>query len=172
MPLCKNFWIFLVETENKSVFWNNIYKSAFKSVLDNAVISMQYKILFNIIPTNEYLVRVKISNNSICNLCEQAEQTISHLFSECKPVQSFWNQIREWIKIKIGITVTLTKVMKILGHCVMDEMFWPLNFILLLSRRYILWSAKKELQLNIYFFKKSVLKYIKNREVYTKLILS
>ena len=38
--------MFLVETENKSVFWNNIYKSAFKSVLDNAVISMQYKILF------------------------------------------------------------------------------------------------------------------------------
>ena len=60
---------FLVETENKSVLWNNIYKSTFKCVLDNAVISMQYKILFNIICKKEYLFRVKISNNSTCNLC-------------------------------------------------------------------------------------------------------
>ena len=129
--------MFLVKTEIKSVFWNNIYKSTFKCVLDNAVISMQYKILFNIIPTNEYLVRVKISNYSICNLCEQTEQTICHLFSECNPVQSFWNQIREWIKSKIGITVTLTNVIKILGHCVLDEMFWPLKVILLFKKVYI-----------------------------------
>ena len=136
-------------------------------MLDNAVISMQYKILFNIIPTKEYLFRVKISNNSTCNLCEQAEQTICHLFSECNPVQLFWNQIREWIKSKIGITVTLTNEMKILGHCIMDEMFWPLNFILLLSRRYILWSAKKELQLNIYFFQKECFKiYQEQRSLY------
>ena len=24
LPLCENFWMFLVERENKSVFWNNI----------------------------------------------------------------------------------------------------------------------------------------------------
>ena len=150
--------MFLVETENKSDF---------KSVQDNAVISMQYKILFNIIATNEYLVRVKISNKNICNLCEQAEQTICHLFSECNPVQSFWNQIREWIKSKIGITVTLTKVMKILGDCVMDEILRLLKFILLLSRMYILWSAKKELQLNIYFFQKECFKiYQEQRSLY------
>ena len=53
LPLCEIFWTFLVETENKPVFWNNIYKSTFKCVLDNVVISMQYKILFNIIPTKE-----------------------------------------------------------------------------------------------------------------------
>ena len=49
----------------------------------------------------------------------------------------------------------------------MDEMFWPLNFILLLSRRYILWSAKKELQLNIYFFQKECFKiYQEQRSLY------
>ena len=57
LPLCEIFWTFLVETENKPVFWNNIYKSTFKCVRDNAVISMQYKILFNIIPTKEYLFK-------------------------------------------------------------------------------------------------------------------
>ena len=57
--------------------------------------------------------------------------------------------------------------MKILGHCVMDEMFWPLNFILLLSRRYILWSTKKELQLNIYFFQTECFKiYQEQRSLY------
>ena len=69
---------------------------------------MQYKILVDIIPTNQYLPRVKISNNSMCILCEQAEQTTCHLFSECNPVQYFWNEIRELIKNKLGITVTLT----------------------------------------------------------------
>ena len=84
---------------------------------------MQCKILFNIILANEYLARVKISNYSMCSLCEQTEQTIYHVLSECNIVQSFWNEIRECIKGKTGITVTLTSEMKILGYCVMDEMF-------------------------------------------------
>ena len=58
--------------------------------------------------------------------------------------------------------------MKILSHFVMDEMCWTSNFILLLSRKYILWSAKKELQLNIYFFfQKECLKiYQEQRSLY------
>ena len=57
--------------------------------------------------------------------------------------------------------------MKILGYCIMDEMFWPLNFILLLSRTYILWSTKKELQLNIYLIQKECFKiYQEQRSLY------
>ena len=79
--------MFLAEGENKSVFWKTMHKSIFHMYWIMEIISMPYKILFDIIPTNQYLPRVKVSNNSMCNLYEQAEPTTYDPFSECNPVQ-------------------------------------------------------------------------------------
>ena len=38
----------------------------------------------------------------------------------------------------------------------MNEHFWPLNLILLVTRKYIFWCSKKKYKLNIYFLQKEI----------------
>ena len=67
--------------------WQNIFKACMKSIIDNDFDWFQYKILFNILNTNEYLYKIKMSNSNLCRLCGEYLETILHLFTQCKEVQ-------------------------------------------------------------------------------------
>ena len=68
----------------------NIFEAFMKSVIDNDLVWYQYKILFNILNTNKYLYKIKISNSNPYRLCGEYPETILHLFALCKEVQDFW----------------------------------------------------------------------------------
>ena len=55
-------------------------------------------------------------------------------------------------------------IMKILGNLEPGPDFWPLNFILLVTRHYIFTRAKKFGKLNIYHLQSILKKYFLNRK--------
>ena len=55
-----------------------------------------------------------------------------------------WDNIQQWTNNnKLGINLVLINLIKIHGYLINDQNFWPLNLILMITRKYIFWSAKK-----------------------------
>ena len=98
--------------------------------------------------TNEYLLKIKIRQNNLCNFCKVEVESISHLFCQCVKVLELWKNIEAWIYNKVGVQHKLNDTMKILGYVFMDQSFWPLSFVLLITRNYIHWCSKQNLDLN------------------------
>ena len=72
-----------------------------------------------------------------------------------------WVNIQEWINNKLGINLILTNLMKLHGYLINDQKFWPLNLILMITRKYIFWCAKNNYKLNIFFLQKEIKKSLR-----------
>ena len=68
-----------------------------------------------------------------------------HLFCECGVVQELWHNVSQWIARKIGFQLELTNDEKILGYYKTNQNFWPLNFVTLITKKYIYWCSCKEM---------------------------
>ena len=150
--LTQNEWINM-EDDKK---WIIIYKICHFTILDNDVKWFQYRVINNILGTNYYQTRVKVKKDSKCSFCHSFDETIEHLFSECEEVNQLWSNVEGWISNKLKLNLRFTKMMKILGYLTIDQYFWPLNLILLVTRKYIFWCSKKNFKLNIYFLQSQV----------------
>ena len=78
------------------------------------------------------------------------DENLEHLFCKCREVMQLWDNIQQWVNTKLGINLVLTNLMKLHGYIITDQNFWPLNLILMITRKYIFWCAKKDYKLNIF----------------------
>ena len=155
-PKCEAYWNSYTNTPLQYETWSKIYKICFQGISDNSIKWFQYKILFNILGTREYLWRTKIINDNQCSLCGDQPETIKHLFAECEKTVELWTALTQWIKNSINFNIELTNQLKIPGYIVCDRNFWVTNFILLVTRNYIFQCSKKGHQLNIVYLRKEI----------------
>ena len=159
-PLCQIVWneLLLSKYSNNELTdkWLMIYKVCFKTVEDNELIWFQYRILYKILGTKEYLKRTKLSLESECNLCKDGIQDVKHLFVECPAVAQLWENLGKWIHNKLGLFFTIDETMRLFGYLKYDSHFWPLNFLLLITRKYIFWCTTKQYPPDIYFLQKEL----------------
>ena len=101
---------------------------------------------------------MKISETNECGLCKQAPETIVHLFTQCNKSNELWENIVKWIKNKIGIDIVLSNTHKILGYLTMDAKFWPINLILLVTRKYLYSYSRKGYTKSIFHVQKEIKK--------------
>ena len=86
----------------------------------------------------------------MCSFCKIYLENTLHLLSECPYVVDLWTNVENWIRRKLNINIKLNAIMKIVGYYNFDEYYWPLNFILLISKYYIYQNSKKEKCLDIF----------------------
>ena len=115
-------------------------------------------ILFKILGTKDYLKKVKIAENNECGLCKPSVESIDHLFSKCEKANILWENVKIWIQNKFAINFNITDSMKILGYLTYDKNFWPLNLILLVTRKYLYWCSRNDFKINIYYLQKEMKK--------------
>ena len=46
--------------------------------------------------------------------------------------------------------------MKNLGYLTYDKNFWPLNLIILVTRKYLYWCSRNDFKVNIYYLQKEM----------------
>ena len=141
---CETRWNVRLGTILSKEVWSLIYEICFRVTTDNSTMWFQYKLIYNILATRSYLFNLKITDSNTCGICGGSVETIQHLFTQCSNVQTLWSSILEWIKEKIHQNYMLGEVNKLFGYLVQDQNLLPMNFILLLTREYIFWCAKKE----------------------------
>ena len=167
-PQCERIWDPILKTnfENLDIeaMWPVIYKNCFKCIEENQVVWFQYRILFKILGTKDYLKKVKLVTNSVCGLCSQNNETIEHLFCRCTKSLELWENVKQWILRKLNVTFDFNESIMILGYLSTDNKFWPLNFILTMTRQYIYKCSKKGHILNFYELQKHIMHKYKEQK--------
>lgn len=69
-----------------STAWNKIWDLQ----VPNVVKDFMWKVVSEILPTKINLFRSKITNNDLCPICEQHEETSSHILWNCAVAQDVW----------------------------------------------------------------------------------
>ena len=72
------------------------------------VITFQYKVIHNVLPTRATLYRDGIWESPICNLCKAEEQALHHLLINCTLTIDFWILFQDWWYKKSNETITLS----------------------------------------------------------------
>ena len=142
---CETRWNLRLGTILSKEVWSLIYKICFRVTTDNSTIWFQYKLIYNILATRSYLFKLKIIDSNTCGICGNSVETIQHLFTQYSKIQTLWSSILEWIKEKINPNYVLGEVNKLFGYLVQNQNFLPMNFILILTRKYIFLCAKQKL---------------------------
>ena len=135
-----------------------MYKACFKTTTDTAIIWLQYKVLYNILGTRNLLNKMKIKDSNLCVFCKQFPETIKHLFCECLEICELWKNLENWILIKIGTSIKFTDDVKILSYYQHDQNYWPINLILLTTKRYIFWCSQKNFRPRKYLLQTEIKK--------------
>ena len=82
-----------------------------KSIFDQM---FQYKILTNILPTNEYLYRYQVLDSDTCSRC-QVKDTIEHNLWRCQPVVPYIAKIVDFLRAECSATEQITLKTYIFG---------------------------------------------------------
>ena len=146
----QNKWEITLNHQIPTPEWKLIYKSCFKTVKDNYLVYLQFKIINCILGTRSLLYKLSINNNPHCTFCNEYEETISHLFYECKLVKTLWQTLYNWILNKTNIRIVPEKKSIILGYTESYPNPIAINFINMTTKSYIFYCSRKKLRLNIY----------------------
>ena len=85
--------------------WRDIYLNARKCTVDNYGRVFHFKIIHNILYLNEALSKMEnheaFRSNPTCSYCKEKNETIIHLFAECKVTKLLWNRLNQKISIDL-----------------------------------------------------------------------
>ena len=76
-------WDMVIQNSINIKGWETAYKICFECLDDNILKWFQYTVLNSILGTRSYLYRVKVADSPLCGYCNNAEETIIHLMSDC-----------------------------------------------------------------------------------------
>ena len=122
--------------------WEKVYSLPFRTTLDSKLREFQYKILNNIVFTNDKLFRFGLSQSPNCTFCNEEPESIEHLLSRCKVSSEFWKEVLSWLKENNIIIESLNEIGLFLGNFEKTEDFLIINHILLLGKYYILYYTR------------------------------
>lgn len=71
--------------------WKEIYSLPFRVTIETKIREFQYKLLNNIVFTNEKLFR-------LCTFCKRKEESIEHLMFHSNVTDSFWKTFCSWVR--------------------------------------------------------------------------
>ena len=87
-----NTYVGLMEEEE----WRNIYTLTAKVTVCTSLRIFQYKILNNILYLNAWLFKMHMVDSGLCSLYNNAEESVLHLFLECRNSSALWLQVQSW----------------------------------------------------------------------------
>ncbi|CAH1776583.1 unnamed protein product, partial [Owenia fusiformis] len=84
--------------------WKHIFTLPFKTVREPRIQCLQYKLVLNVTPNNQFLTRKKIKNSNLCDFCknDKIDDTI-HFFIECPNSSKIWDDFKKIFNIDLTI---------------------------------------------------------------------
>ena len=130
------FWEQTLPVKLSDKTWKIIFNVCFNTVKNNDLIWMQYRIIYRIIGTKDYLYKQKLSNDCVCSLCRYYNETIIHLFVDCEKAKTFWTKLKTFVKSRLDY-ICISAPSIIFGHLSYGDLFIPLNTIYMAAKIYI-----------------------------------
>ena len=89
--------------EIDSLPWKEIYSLPRKVTIDTYSRIFHYKCLNNILYLNNALFKMKLIDSPLCYFCKEQNESISHLFLECRDTKSLWNAVQSFFENKLTL---------------------------------------------------------------------
>ena len=64
--------------------------------MENKLRSFQYKVIHNILPTNNNLYKMNVKTSPRYDRCNHSHKNLLHLLYECPRTQTFWQMLISW----------------------------------------------------------------------------
>ena len=152
--------------QSLSFTWKDVYILPRIVTINTRLRVFQYKVLNNALYLNKHLYIFKLSDIKLCSICNQEDETVIHLFSNCSKNKTLWNSLKEFFKDTINLP-SLTECH--FGFLQTDqELFLIIKYLLLLFKYYLYVSRCSKtisfitLKINIkkaYIIEKNLSKY-------------
>ena len=97
----------------------------------------QFKILNNIVFTNDKLFRFGLSQPPNCSFCNEEPESFEHLLSRCKVSSEFWKEVLSWLKENKIVIESFGEIGLFLGIFEESGDFLLINHVMLLGKSYI-----------------------------------
>ena len=123
--------------------WKELYLLPFKTMIDTKSRVFQFKMLHNILYTNDRLFLFHKSNTNICYFCQGDVETNEHLFYECSVVQTLWANLFSIY----NCTPVMEKRHILFGYP--DAKQTLLNHIIVITKMYIYHTKLNEKSLSV-----------------------
>jgi hypothetical protein len=157
------YWVFVRNIQQEPIItqmqWNKIdinaeqWKEVFTIpaiIRDTKIKAFQYKLLYNLVPCNVYLKRIKRSDTDKCEKCNDLDD-IAHYIAECEQVDIFWKGFNRWWNNWTEENITLNKQTILIGVLGNKQKNRLLNACILLAKWHI--YKNKLDQSEIFFYK-------------------
>ena len=115
--------------------WENIFLIS-KTVRNTKLRAFQYKVLFNLIPCNLYLKRIKRNDTDKCDQCGMLDDQ-THYFYECNQNRIFWSGFNKWWMDVTGINIQIDQKIVLVGCLENTECVDELNACILIAKWHI-----------------------------------
>ena len=117
------------------------YCLARRCTKNTKLIKFHFKFLHSRMPTNNFLRKIGLQDNTNYTFCKDTPETLIHLFWSCD-ITSFWNDVTEWLRKAHLIPEDFTMENTIALGLRPDTSKFALqiNYCLLLAR-YHIWLA-------------------------------
>jgi hypothetical protein len=130
--------------------WKEIFKIPL-AIRDTKKKTFQYKILFNLIPCNLYLHRIKRSDTNLCITCNKLDD-LEHYIYECNQVKPIWISFKNWWNNITHENIELRYDKVLAGFLEAPLKNQALNACIIMVKWYIYKSKLNESQLFFYQF--------------------
>ena len=103
---------------------------------------------------------MNIEQNNLCTFCGEEVEKLEHLFWQCNTVNTFWENIEQWIYDQNNYLINIDKVRAIFGILNASKIYIPVNYILTVTRYYIYNCKLNENNLTILGWQRFVKQYL------------
>ena len=123
------------------------YGIPFNTTIYTKLRSFQFKVIHNILYTNEKLHKIGYSDTALCTFCKKETETLLHLFVQCESISPLWKKITDNLLQPYGIETLSNK--DILLGILVEKQNNVINHIIMEAKYYI-YASKLEKSLPLY----------------------
>ena len=147
--------------------WKLVYLLPRILTKNTSLRAFQYKVLNSALYFNHNLLQFKVSANSFCWYCNQHDESVQHLFSNCNEVTSLWTEIKLYFANDIKLIVLCPQI-AILDYINVNDRCFITQSLILLIFKFCVYKSRGSSNLSFNAFFHKIVK-IKNLEKGTAL---
>jgi hypothetical protein len=132
-PIIKDKWKKELSIEDSE--WARVFTIP-KIIKDTKIKTLQYKILYNLIPCKLYLFRIKKSDTYICEKCNEIDN-ITHFMYSCTETIKFWRTFERWWNVMMNEYIKIDKRIVMIGDTKETKQNDKLNAVLLIAKWFL-----------------------------------
>ena len=115
----------------------------------------QYKVLHQIIPTQLFLYRAKISESPVCKICKMSNENVEHMLYDCESTKNTWLNLIVLFEQRESIEVQCNTKSCLFGIFSKNNEKQKWNYVSLLFRYYIYRTKSNNQTINLSVFLQS-----------------